>query len=92
MYSLERTTDFVEWFNEQSDKTQSLIIARFSRIQLAGHFGVVKPVGDGVYELKWKSGLRVYFGYLAKTNILVLIGGNKNGQNQDIKKAKKILG
>ncbi len=91
MYTLERTAEFIEWFEEQSDKTQALVTARFSKIEAFGHFGVVKPVGDGVYELKWKSGLRVYFGYLAKTNILVLLGGNKNGQNQDIKKAKKLI-
>ncbi len=91
MYTIETTSDFNEWFEDQKDKVKGLIRARFSRIQLDSHFGTVKSLGDGVYELKWKNGLRVYFGYLEKTKILILLGGNKNGQDKDIKKAKKIL-
>lgn len=91
MYSFVTTAEFNTWFENQDDKVKGLVRARFSRIEVAGHFGVVKSLDDGVYELKWKNGLRVYFGYLEKTKILVLLGGNKNGQSKDIKKAKKIL-
>lgn len=31
------------------------------------------------------------FAYLAQENILLLLGGNKNGQDYDISQAKKIL-
>ena len=88
-YSIETTTEFNEWFEGQDEKVKGLVRARFSRIELAGHFGTVKYLDDGVYELKWKNGLRVYFGYLEKTKVLVLLGGNKNGQNKDIKKNPK---
>jgi putative addiction module killer protein len=91
IYKIETTSEFNAWFMDQDDKIKGAIRARFSRIQEAGHFGIVKSVGDGVFEFKWKNGLRVYFGYLEKTRILVLLGGNKNGQSKDIKKAKKIL-
>jgi putative component of toxin-antitoxin plasmid stabilization module len=60
-FSIEKTSVFNDWFDDQSDKIQGLIRARFSRIEIAGHFGVVNSVGDGVFELKWKIGLRVYF-------------------------------
>ena len=90
-YTIETTADFNNWFDDQKEKVKGLVRARLSRVQVDGHFGVVKSVDDGVYELKWKSGLRVYFGYLENTKILVLLGGNKNGQDKDIKKAKKIL-
>ena len=90
-YTIEATAEFNEWFEDQDDKIKGFIRARLSRIQVAGHFGIVKSVGDGVLELKWKNGLRVYFGYLERTRILILLGGSKNGQNQDIKKAKKIF-
>ncbi|HKZ00473.1 MAG TPA: hypothetical protein VJ112_04845 [Rhabdochlamydiaceae bacterium] len=33
-----------------------------------------------------------YYAYLAEYNILLLLGGNKNGQNKDITQAQKILG
>ena len=90
-YTIETTAEFNEWFEDQDDKIKGFVRARLSRIQDAGHFGIVKAVGDGVLELKWKNGLRVYFGYLERTRVLILLGGPKNGQNQDIKKAKKIF-
>ena len=36
-----------------------------------------------------KAGLRVYYGREGKDIILLLVGGNKRGQQRDIKKAKK---
>lgn len=60
-------------------------------IQYDGHFGMINDVGNDVLELKWKDGRRVYYVHLLKENILLLLGGNKNGQNYDINKAKKIL-
>lgn len=91
-FSLEKTTEFNDWFDDQTDKIKGLIWARFSRIENAGHFGIVNSVGDGVFELKWKIGLRVYFAYLDQKRIVVLIGGTKHGQKADIKKAKSLLG
>ncbi len=46
---------------------------------------------DGIIELKWKSGLRIYTARIGKVVIIVLAGGTKNGQSKDIKKAKKLL-
>jgi putative addiction module killer protein len=92
MYDIKKTSDFDEWYLEQDDKIRGLVTARFSRIEQAGHFGHVRSVGDGVYELKWKIGLRVYFAYTGKTAIIVLLGGTKHGQKKDIKKAKSLIG
>jgi putative addiction module killer protein len=91
-FSIEKTLQFTEWFEDQTEKIKGLIRARFSRIEVAGHFGVVNSVGDGVFELKWKIGLRVYFAYLDRKRIVVLYGGTKHGQKADIKKAKTLLG
>lgn len=90
-FTIERTTQFSDWYDSQNAIVQSQVTGRFSRIEHSGHFGDSKPVGDGVFELKWKSGLRVYYAYLEKSNILVLLGGNKNGQKEDIKKSKKLI-
>lgn len=90
-FTIEKTSLFYDWYDSLNVKIQSQVAARFSRIQISGHFGDSKPVGDGVFELKWKSGLRVYYAYLEKSNILVLLGGNKNGQKEDIKKSKKLI-
>lgn len=90
-YSIEKLDDFDEWFLNQTPKTQGIITARFTRIELDGYFGTVKPLEDGLFELKWKNGLRIYFAYLAKQSLIVILGGNKNGQSKDIKKAKSYL-
>lgn len=90
-FSIEKTAAFDEWFNDQSEKVKAQIRARFSRIEMAGHFGIFKSVGDGVLELKWKNGLRIYFAYLAHKKIIIILGGTKHGQKTDIKKAKSFL-
>jgi len=42
-------------------------------------------------ELKWKNGRRVYYADIPEKKILLLLGGNKNGQDKDIRQAKKIF-
>ncbi len=85
-----RSNEFNDWFSNQNPIIQDLISARFLKIIKYGHFGSMKYF-DGLIELKWKSGLRIY---LVRTERIVLIalgGGTKNGQDKDIKSAKKIL-
>lgn len=88
---LSRTAEFVKWFNEQNPKIQGLIRSRFSRIELNHYFGDTNHLGDGLFELKWKNGMRVYYAYLEKQHIIVILGGTKHGQDKDIKKAKKLI-
>ena len=55
-----------------------------------GNFGVVKALGGGVIALKidYGPGYRVYYAMNGKTVVLLLIGGDKRTQKQDIKVAK----
>lgn len=91
MIDVERTKEFQQWFEKETLKSQAQIESRIVNIQLYNHFGNVKDLGGGVAELKWKSGRRVYFSALGDTIILLLIGGNKNAQSKDIKKARLLL-
>lgn len=91
MYEFLKTSEFEEWYGEQPLKSKLQIDDRLIKIIADGHFGTCKLLGDRVWELKWASGRRVYYAYLAEFNILLLLGGNKNGQNKDIAQAKKIL-
>ena len=80
-----------QWFDSLRDtKTKARIESRLTRIEL-GHPGDHKPVGQGVFELRlmFGSGYRIYFGLDGENIILLLIGGNKNSQATDIKKAQK---
>ncbi len=68
-----------------------VILARFTRIEQFNHFGDVKYIGNGIAELRWKSGFRIYFTRINLESILVLNGGIKNAQKKDIKKAKLLI-
>jgi putative addiction module killer protein len=83
-----KTDEFEEWLNEQPPKTRTIIKARLDLISL-GHFGSHKRF-EGLIELKWLNGIRVYTFMWGTAIVVALHGGNKNGQNRDIKKAKKI--
>lgn len=57
-----------------------------------GNFGDVEPVGSGLSELRIHhgKGYRVYFGNKNNEIILILCGGDKSTQQEDIQKAKQI--
>ncbi|MFM8453818.1 MAG: type II toxin-antitoxin system RelE/ParE family toxin [Gammaproteobacteria bacterium] len=92
MWKIYTAPEFDKWFSNQTEKEKQGIRGRISKIELQGHFGEHKTVSDNniIWELKWKNGRRVYYAYLQDLEILLLLGGNKNGQTKDIREAKKI--
>jgi len=84
---IKETKDFKEWFNVLTKKEQAQIAARFERIETYGHFGDAKNLGKGLCELRWKNGWRVYF-IAGLESIILIIGGHKNEQEKNIKKAR----
>lgn len=64
---------------------------RIRRLSL-GNAGDVKPVGEGISELRidYGPGYRVYFRDKGNELILLLIGGDKSSQQKDIAKAKTL--
>ncbi len=72
------------------------IRTRIDRLAL-GNMGDHRVLDGGLYELKidWGPGYRVYFGKVGKadsnTFVLLLCGGDKKTQQQDIKTAKTYL-
>lgn len=68
------------------------IDARIRRLSL-GNFGDVKPVGEGVSELRidYGPGYRVYFAQRGQTLVVLLAGGDKKTQDRDIKKALELV-
>ena len=90
-YKLHKTSEFEEWLNEQPLKARLQVEKRLLHIAVDGHFGTCKRLTDHVWELKWANGTRVYYAHIVEYNILLLLGGNKNGQGKDIAQAGKII-
>ena len=91
---LKRLLEFKEWLLEETLKSQLQIEKRLKKIQDHSYFGDAKYLGDGLSELRWKSGRRVYFSTLTDSegrSVLLILGGNKNGQNKDVQEARKLL-
>lgn len=79
------------WLNEVRDKTmQARIRMRLKRLA-TGNLGDIKPVGGGVSELRlhFGPGYRVYLAQCGSSWLLLLCGGTKSNQNNDIALAKK---
>jgi putative addiction module killer protein len=69
-------------------KAKARVMARIERLA-AGNPGDVKPVGEGVSEMRidYGPGYRVYYTKQGRTIIILLVGGDKRTQAKDIKKA-----
>ena len=92
MLEVIKTRTFDDWLRGLRDtRARARINARLRRLSL-GHPGDVKPVGGGVYEMRifHGPGYRLYFLRDGKSSILLLCGGDKDGQRQDIKRAKAL--
>jgi putative addiction module killer protein len=90
---------FLEWLDSLRDRASRARIRKRldsrserlrQRVEL-GNFGDYKAVGEGVYELRIDCGpgYRVYYGKVDMTIVLLLCGGDKNTQTEDIAQAKQ---
>jgi putative addiction module killer protein len=81
---------FQAWMDNLRDQQgRRRIISRLFRVQ-QGNYGDVKPIGDGLSELRifFGPGYRVYFGEEAGNIVVILCGGDKDSQSRDIEDAK----
>jgi putative addiction module killer protein len=94
MPEIRRTDEFDGWLKELRDaRAKARIAARIDRLAL-GNPGDVKPVGEGVSELRiaYGPGYRVYFVRRSEAVVVLLCGGDKASQDRDIARAKEIAG
>ena len=94
MYIIEKTDEFDKWLRKLKDlRAKAKILFRIQKIENDEHFGDCEPVGNGIRELKidYAKGYRIYFKELNGKIIILLVGGDKSTQQQDIEKAKEIL-
>jgi len=85
---------YEKWFASLRDsQIRARINIRIRRLSL-GNPGDVRHVGSGVSELRidYGPGYRVYFVTKNKTTVILLGGGDKNTQQQDIERAIQLAG
>lgn len=92
MIEIRETAVFSEWLASLRDaQARTRIQARILRLRL-GNAGDVKPVGEGVSELRIDHGpgYRVYYVKRGPLLVILLAGGAKPTQDKDIKTALKL--
>jgi putative addiction module killer protein len=83
---IRQTERFARWFERLRDSgARTRIQARIRRLSL-GNPGDVRPIGEGVSEMRIDHGpgYRVYFIQRGASLIILLAGGDKGTQQQDI--------
>ena len=72
-------------------RARARVLVRVERLA-AGNPGDVKPVGEGVSEMRigHGGGYRVYFGRQGQTVVVLLAGGDKRTQKTDIERALRL--
>ena len=86
MIEVRQTETFSKWLMKLRDlRARARIQARIDRLEL-GNAGDVKPVGEGVSEMRidYGPGYRVYFMQKGSELIILLAGGDKRSQSRDI--------
>lgn len=92
MLTIRETIEFSDWLMGLRDGIARARIARRISRLAAGNPGDVKPVGQGISELRidYGPGYRVYFVQEGSVLIVLLCGGDKSSQSRDITRAKKL--
>jgi putative addiction module killer protein len=87
-----RTGEFDKWLKKLHDaQARVRILTRVKRLSF-GNPGDVKPVGNGVSEMRipYGPGYRVYYTQQGDQIVVLLVGGDKSSQERDIAKAKEL--
>ena len=92
MYSIKALPEFSSWLDGLKDGVTRIRLARRLDKAQRGNLGDVKPVGQGVYEMRehFGPGWRLYYVQQGQTLIVMLGGGVKSTQTADITKAIKL--
>ncbi len=92
MIEVRQTDKYAQWFEALQDRqAKARIDVRIRRLSL-GNPGDVRPVGEGVSELRidYGPGYRVYFTRRGSEIVILLAGGDKRTQEIDIEAAKEL--
>jgi len=92
MIEIRKTELFSKWLDDLRDiQAKARVLVRIERLA-SGNAGDVKPVGEGVSEMRidYGPGYRVYYIQRGSELIILLSGGDKSSQSKDIKSAIRL--
>jgi len=92
MIDVQQTDTFKTWLDGlRDDRAAARIAIRIARLR-SGLMGDVKPIGDGLSELRIDTGpgYRVYLAQRGRVLVVLLCGGDKRTQQRDIRLAKEL--
>ncbi len=92
MVEIRKTETFAKWLDGLDDiRARARILVRIERLA-SGNPGDVKPVGEGVSELRidYGPGYRVYYKKQGRSVVILLAGGDKRTQSRNIKTALRL--
>ena len=93
MLEIRKTETYAHWIDNLRDlQARARVQVRIERLA-ADNPGDVRPVGEGVSELRidYGPGYRVYFSKRGREVVILLAGGDKTTQSADIKVALRLL-
>ena len=92
MVEVHQTQEFLGWLHRLRDANAvARIVGRIRRMEM-GNPGDSKSVGQGILEMRidYGPGYRIYYVHRRAQIVLLLCGGDKRTQQQDIKRAQKL--
>lgn len=92
MNEVRQTDEFRAWLaGVRDDKAVARIGGRIRRME-QGNPGDVKSIGRGLFEMRidYGPGYRVYYVRRGQIVVVLLCGGDKRGQQRDIRRARAL--
>ena len=92
MLRIRKTDVFTKWMKKLKDTiAKAHINRRIERLE-RGNPGDVEPIGEGCSEMRidYGPGYRVYYKDTGREIIIILCGGDKSTQKDNIRKAKQL--
>ena len=92
MVEVRQTEEFSGWLYRLGDANAvARITGRIRRMEM-GNPGDTKSVGQGILEMRidYGPGYRIYYVHRGARIVILLCGGDKRRQQQDIKQAQRL--